>query len=96
MSLTLTAKATDPPPAVMHSMLVWKDPKTNKNVKTQTIMETTKTKIVYWYANISRILFDQKSPINQEAGLRNGTHRNTDRHTDYRQTLQLRDRLGLE
>ena len=45
LSLTPTATATDPPPGsspIMHMWLVPNDPKTQKNYKTQKIIETTK------------------------------------------------------
>ena len=48
LSQTVTATATDPPPAytpIMHSRLVCKDPQNLKNVKSQKIIELSKTGI---------------------------------------------------
>ena len=73
MSLTLTAKATYPPPAnspIMHCRLFHKDPK--KIIKPKNVMR---------YVNISDTVCDQKYPVHS---FRNGTNTHTtERHTNF-------------
>ena len=71
LSLTLTATAPDPPPAkspIMHSRLVHKDPRTQKKSNCKEDIENTKPKNVQRCANIRDMLFDQKYPVQREAG----------------------------
>ena len=80
LSLTPTATATDPPSAnspSMHRKLVCKDQKP-KNIQTQKSLKRS---------NISHTLFNQKSPVHQEAGFPGGDRQ----QADNRRTSQLID-----
>ena len=71
LSLMPTATATDRPPAnfpIIHSRLVCKDQKQNKNQNTRNLLNNKNPNNVKRYANISNMLFDQKSPVHWEGG----------------------------
>ena len=76
---TLTATATHPPlvnPPTMHSRLVCKEPKKHHLFEMPKIIEKEKWQNFQKYANISHLLFNQKSPVHR--GFQTWTDRRTD------------------
>ena len=61
--MSLTPTATDPPTASSPTMLVQKEATKFKTVE---IIATAITKKFLRFANITDIIFDQKSPVHQE------------------------------
>ena len=90
LSLAPTDRGTYPPLAnspIMHGRLIFEDQKKllkNKNKKQLKSLKQLKHKNVLRYANISNMLFDQKSPVPRKAGFSAMAH--TYRHTDTQTT----------
>ena len=83
LSLTLTATDQTLPLLTPPICIVgWfaKTPTPQKKSKRKKSLKQQELKHVHRYANISKTLYDKKSPVHGEAGFRNGTDRQTDRH----------------